>query len=131
MSWLLTSGNNPKILLVDDEADILNVFRKGLEIHGFQVDAFSESDRAIDEFKPYYYDSIILDVRMPKLNGFDRARLIWKKDETARICFLTAFEIYEDEAKKVFKDLKTHCFVKKPITPKTLVEHIEKHLLNA
>ena len=115
---------------MDDEVDILHVFKKGLEIHGFQVDAFSEPDRVIAVFKPCYYDFIILDVRMPKLNGFDLARLMWKKDDTAKVCFLTAFEIYEDEARKVFKDLKTHCFIKKPISPKALVQHIEKHLLN-
>jgi hypothetical protein len=44
---------------------------------------------------------------------------------------MTAFETYEEEAKKVFKDFKQHCFLKKPITPKGLREHIEKHLVNA
>jgi hypothetical protein len=44
---------------------------------------------------------------------------------------MTAFEIYEDEAKKVFKDFKTRCFLKKPMTTKALIEHIKKHLLKA
>lgn len=116
---------------VDDEADILTVLKKSLEMYGYSVDAFNEPDRALSYFKPGFYGISLLDVRMPCMNGFDLARSIWQEDENAGICFMTAFEIYEDEAKKVFRDFKQHCFLKKPMTPKTLVEHIEKHLLNA
>jgi DNA-binding LytR/AlgR family response regulator len=59
------------------------------------------------------YSRIVLPSRMPGINGFELARAIWRQDESAQICFLTAFEIYEQEAKAVFKDFKTHCFVKK------------------
>lgn len=127
----LTSEHKRRVLLVDDENDILLVFKKSLEAHGYLVDIFNEPRNALINFKPDYYDVILLDVRMPHINGFDLARAIWQKQPTARICLMTAFEIYEDEAKKVFKDLKTHCFLKKPMTPKALIEHIEKHLVNA
>lgn len=68
---------------------------------------------------------------MPEKTGFDLARDIWQLDEKAQVCFLSAFEIYEDEAKKIFKSLKTHCFVKKPILPSALIAHVEKHFVKA
>jgi two-component SAPR family response regulator len=66
---------------------------------------------------------------MPELNGFDLARALWEKDSDAKVCFMTAFEIYEEEANKVFKDFRTKCFLKKPMTVKGLIQHIEnRHL---
>jgi DNA-binding response OmpR family regulator len=116
-------------MLVDDEADILAVFKKGLELHGYSVDAFDKPTEALETFEPAKYDRIVLDIRMPEMNGFDLARALWQKDANAPVCFFSAFEIYEDEANKVFKDLNTKCFLKKPMTPKGLIEHIEnRHL---
>ena len=98
---------------------------------GYSVDTFNDSQRALSQYSQGRYDIILLDIRMPSMNGFDLARAIWQRDPHAKICLMTAFEIYEDEARKVFKDLNNYCFLKKPMTPKALVEHIEKHLLNA
>jgi DNA-binding response OmpR family regulator len=125
------SAPKAKILLVDDEHDITSVLKKSLEMHGYSVDAFNEPERALADFKPSFYDALLLDIRMPGMSGFELARALWQKDPNAQICFMTAFEIYQVEAKKVFKDFKTHCFITKPMSPKSLVEHIEKHLLNA
>jgi DNA-binding response OmpR family regulator len=119
-----------RILIVDDENDILSVLKSGLETYGFSVDTFNDPRKALSDFKPNYYHAILLDIRMPGINGFELARAIWQKDEKAQICFLTAFEIYEQEAKAVFKDFKTHCFVKKPISTKIIAQHIQKHLLS-
>jgi CheY-like chemotaxis protein len=117
--------------VVDDEADIVATFSHALEYHSFSVTGFTDPNRALSDFKLGFYDMIILDVRMPRLNGFELARALWQIDGKAPICLMTAFEIYEDEAKKIFKDFKTHCFLKKPMTTKALIEHIEKHLLKA
>lgn len=118
-----------KLLLVDDEPSITQVLKLGLERHGFSVDTYNNPKQALTQFKPGYYDAIVLDVRMPEINGFELARAIWAIDESARICFMTAFEIYEAEAKIVFNSFKTHCFIKKPIMPSALAEHIEAHFM--
>jgi DNA-binding response OmpR family regulator len=120
-----------KIMLVDDETDILEVFKRSLEMHGHSVDAYRKPEEALSKYKPNYYDRILLDIRMPGMNGFDLARAMWQKDEKAQVCFMTAFDIYEEEAKKVFKDFNTRCFLKKPLTIQHLVDHVEKHLLKA
>ena len=117
------------ILIVDDEPDITTVLKTGLQNYGYQVDTFNDPTKAISQFKANYYSLIILDVRMPNIDGFKLARLIWAKDDQAKICFLTAFEVYEAEARKVFRDFKTYCFIKKPIMPTALSRHIEAHLM--
>jgi len=118
-----------KLLLVDDEVDITASLSEGLQKHGFEVDVFNEPRKSLSQFKPNYYDSIVLDVRMPQMNGFLLAREIWARDHNARICFLSAFEIYESEANSIFASFKTHCFIKKPITPSDLVKHLRAHVL--
>jgi len=116
-----------KLMLVDDEQDIARVLELGLKQKGYAVDVFNDPKIALDHFKPDYYDRIILDIRMPNMNGFELARKIWATDPDANVCFLTAFEIHESEAKTVFASHKDHCFVTKPIRVNDLIEHIEKH----
>ena len=123
------SSSDQKVLVVDDEHDITTIMSLGLRKFGFDVDVFNDPRTALLQFKPNYYKAIILDVRMPGMTGFELARQIWAKDPDARICFFSAFEVYEHEAQKTFVDFKTHCFIKKPIMPSELAKHIEAHLL--
>ena len=60
-----------RIAIVDDEPDITNVLKKGLERHGFAVDAFNDPHATLASFQPKYYDFMIVDIRMPIINGFD------------------------------------------------------------
>ena len=103
----------------------------GLQNYGFKVDIFNNPQQALLQFKPNYYDDIILDVRMPGMSGFDLAKEIWAKDPTARICFFTALEFYEDDAMTVLNNIMMQCFIIKPITIKKLVQHIEAHFITA
>ena len=63
--------NNSKILLVDNEPDNTSVFKMGLEDEGFKVDAFNDPVLALSNFKPNFYSLSILDINMPKMNGYD------------------------------------------------------------
>jgi DNA-binding response OmpR family regulator len=119
-----------KLLLIDDEQDITRIMKIGLEKAGYSVDVYNDPIGALDNFKPDYYDRIIADIRMPSMNGFELARKIWAVDSNADVCFLSSFEIHENEAKKVFSNHKNHCFIKKPVTPSQLVKHIEEHALS-
>jgi DNA-binding response OmpR family regulator len=123
----LHTAGKLRILLVDDEHDITSVLKIGLERAGFSVDTFNQPTQALSSFKARHYDIIILDIRMPGMDGFTLARQIWSRDAEARVCFLTAFEIYADEARRVFPNFKTYCFVKKPIAPSALVAHVQSH----
>ncbi|HEV8405973.1 MAG TPA: response regulator [Nitrososphaera sp.] len=119
-----------KILLVDDERDILSIIKHGLENEGsFEVDAFHDPEEALSQFKLGKYDLLLLDIRMPKMNGFELYRELRKIDEKTKICFITAFEIYYDEFRKMFPKVRVDCFVHKPVhlehLAKTIREEIE------
>ena len=113
-----------RIAIVDDEPDITAVLKKGLEQNGFAVDAFNDPRVALSNFKPQFYDLIIIDIRMPHINGFDLYRELKKKDSSVRVCFLTAFEIYYEEFRKMFPNIDVRAFVRKPVGIAALVKQI-------
>ncbi len=111
-------------MLVDDSPDTLITLSQGLRRQDLSVSGFSDPQYALSEFKPDYYDMIILDLSMPSLNGFELAKKIWTKDSNARICFLSAFENYEIDTKVDFNGAKSVGFLKKPIAPRKLAQYI-------
>jgi DNA-binding response OmpR family regulator len=119
-----------RILLVDDEEDILHVLKRGLEANGFDVDAFAFSQEAINSFKPDAYDLAILDIRMPELNGFALYRQMKKIDSSLTACFLSAFEIHPEEFKKMFPSMADNIktIIKKPVTSNNLIKEITPFL---
>ena len=117
--------DKPSILLIDDENDTLVTLKKGLEMKGFEVDAFDASPQALQQFKPYRYDVVITEISMPILNGFEVYKLIRKQDEKVRIFFMTAFEVIEQEIKLAFPNLPPKSFITKTITIEKLVTLIE------
>ncbi len=114
-----------KLLLVDDDSDIVEVLKQGLEANGFLVDAFRSSRKALNAFQPDVYDLAILDIRMPYLNGFELYREMKKRDPAITTCFLSAFEIYPEEFEKVFPSLdEIKTIIKKPVSIHHLVREI-------
>jgi two-component system, OmpR family, response regulator ChvI len=118
-----------RILLVDDERDINTVVRKGLERVGFKVRAFNNPLDALSKFEAGSYDVALLDIRMPSMNGFELYKKLREIDSKIKVCFITAFEMYEEEFKKLFPSYEVRCFIKKPIKPTDLIAEIEKILL--
>ncbi len=115
-----------RVLIVDDEVDITDALKAGLERKGFSVDAFNDPQAALAKFKPGSYDISILDIRMPKMNGFELYREMRKVDGKASVCFLTAFDVHKDEFEKMFPDVKVKAFLKKPITIDNLVSRLNE-----
>ncbi|HET6780072.1 MAG TPA: response regulator, partial [Nitrososphaera sp.] len=74
-----------RIAVVDDEPDITTIFKKGLECHGFAIDIFNDPQAALASFKPNCYDLLIIDIRMPRINGFDLYRELKKRDNSIRV----------------------------------------------
>ena len=115
-----------RVLIVDDEVGITDALKAGLEGHGFEVSTFNDPEAALKSFKPGQYDVAILDIRMPKMNGFDLYRRLSKIDGQTSVCFLTAFEVYREEFEKMFPDLKVKLFLKKPITITKLAARLKE-----
>jgi DNA-binding response OmpR family regulator len=91
--------DNNRILFVNDERDLTRVSTLALEYHGFKVDSFNDPQEAL-KFDSGLYDLVILDIKMPKMDGFEPYHEIKKKDNNAIVCFLTASEIYYQEFRK-------------------------------
>ena len=117
-----------RILVVDDEPDVGAVIKIGLEKEGFQVDVFTDPVVILGQFKPGIYDILLIDIRMPRMGGFDLYRELKQIDSKAKICFITAFEIYYDEFRRVFPKLEVDCFVRKPVSIDHLVKLIKRKL---
>ncbi len=117
-----------KILVVDDEPDITTSIKNGLERKDFEVYAYNDPLKALADFKSGLYDLILIDIRMPKMNGFELYRELKKKSDNVKICFFTAFEVYYEEFRKMFPDLEVKCFIRKPIMINDLIAHINFEL---
>lgn len=82
-----------RILVVDDDIDITLLIKEGLERKGFHVESFNDPQVALQEFKPDFYDLMLVDIRMPKVNGFEFYHAVRKNDIKVKVCFITAFAI--------------------------------------
>ena len=124
------NNNIATILLVDNESDNTCVLSMGLEDAGFKVDAFNDPMLALSNFKPNFYALSILDINMPKMNGYELYKEIRKIDDKIKICILTASEIYNESLKapppRLLDDVK--CFIPKPLTIDDLVKEVKEQL---
>jgi DNA-binding NtrC family response regulator len=122
-----SNENRPlrRILLVDDEVDVISVFKMILEMNGYEVDAYTDPTSALDDFKPNFYGLLLLDIRMPTINGFELYRKMRSIDDKVSVCFITAFEDYREEFKESFPMLdEFKYFIRKPKAIEDLVNHV-------
>jgi CheY-like chemotaxis protein len=124
------SATTTRLLLVDNEPDNTSVLSMGLEDEGFNVDAFNDPILALSNFKPNYYSLVILDINMPKMNGYDLYKEIRKLDNKVKICFLTASELYNENLRRQTKEIldEVKRFISKPLTIEDLVIKVKKEL---
>jgi CheY-like chemotaxis protein len=119
-----------KILVVDDEPDNASVFTMSLEDGGFEVDTFTDPLLSLSTFNAgKKYDLLIVDIKMPNMNGFDLYDAVRKVDNKVKACFLTAFgEGYTEEfgrrfPSSLFSDIS---FIRKPISMDDLVKKVNE-----
>jgi DNA-binding response OmpR family regulator len=119
-----------KILLVDDEPDIIYSIRRVLEINGFMVDSYTDPTLALSNFKPGLYDLLLLDIKMPEISGLDLCQKMKKIDNNVKICFLTASELFYEEYRKLdaYPTLDKAYFIQKPFRSEDLIHKINEIL---
>jgi FixJ family two-component response regulator len=116
-----------RILIVDDEQDVGNSIMIVLQEYGFDVDFFTDPLEALKNFKPDFYDLVILDIRMPKINGFELYDKFKSKDAKIKTLFLTALgdvEAYSTPSRKVHPIMGERHFAEKPISNSDLLEQV-------
>ena len=110
--------------MVDDEPDTLESLRIVLEQNGFKVEAFTDPTLASGMYVAGLYDLLILDIKMPRMNGFELYKNIKRNDPSVITCFLTAlsdlddYQIYKNE---VYPKFGERHFVFKPIETEELL----------
>jgi DNA-binding response OmpR family regulator len=116
-----------RILLIDDEPDIIFTMKDILE-EGFKIDTFNDPIIALESYRSNSYDLVILDIKMPKMDGFELYTKLKEKDSQVEICFLTASEMFYEKFRKtrlVFsKTIGEDYFIQKPIDTKDLVRRL-------
>ena len=115
-----------RILIVDDEPDVNFALRIVLEENNFIVDSFNDPLLALENFKANLYDVIILDIKMPKKDGFEVYKEVMKIDNRVKVCFLTAGDVNYRLLKETFPTLDENQFIRKPIENTELIRKVHK-----
>ena len=117
-----------KILLVDDEPDITYTIQKILEDHGFKVDSFNDPILVLNNYKAYFYDLVILDIKMPNIDGFELYLKIREMDPKVKICFLTVIATFNEDFRKtrlaLGKTISEDYFIQKPVEMDDLLKKL-------
>jgi two-component system response regulator ChvI len=117
-----------KILVVDDEPDIILTIKAILKANGFEVDSFDDASLALKKFTPDTYGLAILDIRMPRMNGFELYEKLKVIDNRIKIIFLTALtelKAYDGFRKEVSPSWGNRHFIHKPIENEDLLDQVK------
>jgi DNA-binding response OmpR family regulator len=125
-----------RILIVDDDLDITFTFKKTFEevnrISGnkssFHVSTYNDPLLALSEFKSDFYDLLLVDINMPKMNGFDFCVKIFEMDVNPRVCFMSSGLINQEALREQYPSLSIGCFIKKPVTIENLIKRVNAEL---
>jgi CheY-like chemotaxis protein len=130
----ISTTKGKKLLIIDDESDITFTIKSIMEENDFKVDSFTDPISALDNYQINFYDLVILDIKMPKMDGFQLYMKIREKDPKIKICFLTASELYYEEFRKMHhelgKTINEDYFIQKPIRNEDLVKHLTQIINN-
>ena len=120
------------ILIVDDDEDITLTLKVGIEDSNNhndvnkRIEVYTSNNplMALSEFKPNFYDLLLVDIKMPRMNGFELSEKILAIDINVRICFMSSGEINRKALREIYPALNIGCFIRKPVTIDYLVNRI-------
>jgi DNA-binding response OmpR family regulator len=122
------SRHQYRILVVDDEPDILLTLKIVLENSGFKADVFCDPILALRNFTAGFYDLALLDIRLPRITGLGLYKELKKIDNKIRVCFLSAISNYQEFA-KYFPTINKSQVIVKPVDNQTLIQRINEIML--
>jgi CheY-like chemotaxis protein len=124
-----------RILIIDDDADITLTFKTGIEDNNNttltkKIDVHTSNNPvvALSEFKPNFYDLLLIDINMPYIDGFQLSERILEIDINVKICFMSSGEINRDALREIHPSVSLGCFIKKPVMIDYLVGRIMQEL---
>ncbi|MBM3321895.1 response regulator [candidate division WOR-3 bacterium] len=126
----MSVDNRPRVLLADDERDIALVARMRLEVNGYDVATAADGAEALERFESFRPDLVLLDLRMPKLDGYQVCRAL-KSNPATRSVPVIIFSASSSQALALERkclELGADDFVRKPYSSEDLLAKVRRHL---
>ena len=129
-----------QVLVIDDDIDsaiairtcLESYFKKdaqGSEYQVMEVTMYSNPVTALVDFKPYYYDLVLVDINMPTVNGYELVEKIIRLDLNIKVCFMSSGEVNYEALREIHHPVKSFgCFIKKPATRGYLINRVAQEL---
>ena len=126
-----------RILIVDDDADVTLTFKAMIEDSNNndidvnkRIEVYTSNDpvASLSEFKPNFYDLLLVDINMPHMTGFELCEKIFAIDINVRVCFMSAGEINREALREIYPTRQEGCFIRKPVNIDYLVKRIRSEL---
>ena len=94
----------------------------------FKVYVYTDPLEALSNYKPNSFDLLLLDINMPKMNGFELSQKIVEIDPNIRVCFISAAEVNIEALREVYPKVSFGCFIKKPVEIEYLIKRLKAEL---
>jgi CheY-like chemotaxis protein len=125
-----------RILIVDDNEDVTTTFKTGIEDSNnsinvnkrIEVHTSNDPVLALSEFKPNFYDLLLVDINMPHMNGFELCEKMVAIDINVKVCYMSSGEINRQALRVIYPSLSIGCFIRKPVTIDFLIKRIMSEL---
>ena len=125
-----------RILIVDDDVDVTMTFRAAIEDSNNnndvnrRIEVYTSNDPvvALSEFKPNFYDLLLVDINMPSMNGFELSERILAIDINVKVCFMSCAAKLNYEALRDIYPISLGCIIRKPVSIDYLVKRIRSEL---
>jgi DNA-binding response OmpR family regulator len=125
-----------RLLIVDDDEDVTVTFKTAIEDSNNENDVNKRIEVytsnhpvvALSEFKPNFFDLLLVDINMPDMNGFELCEKILLIDINVKVCFMSSVEINREALREIYPSLSLGCFIRKPVTIDYLLERIRSEL---
>ncbi|MGC2575172.1 MAG: response regulator [Candidatus Nitrosopolaris sp.] len=125
-----------RILIVDNDKDITTTFKAAIEHSNDgndtkrKIEVYTANDPvvALSEFKPNFYDLLLVDINMPHMNGFQLCEKILAIDINVRVCLMSSGEINWEALREMYPTRQEGCFIRKPVTIDYLLKRIRSEL---
>ena len=123
-----------RILVVDDDPDLTLTFKAGLDGYHygdkkrFEVYTYNDPLLLLKEFKPHFYDLLLTDIDMPKMNGFQLCVKLLELDVNIRVCFMSALEVNIQALRELYPKVSFGCYIEMPVTIEYLIKRLSAEL---
>ncbi len=111
-----------RILIIEDESSLLNALKKGFEKHYYAVDTALDGEAALERYYEAYYDIVVLDLNLPKVDGLDVLKAIREENSNINIIILSARNTVEDKISGL--DMGANDYLEKPFSFKELLARV-------